>query len=127
MVNKKPFVENLAVGKEIKEKKTWSNVKEEIDFSRLQPIDLSLQYRVFFITGKPGAGKSTYTLWSLDEYLRNKKMFNKIIFLNPDAYEQWAEDLYKYDSRETLLVVDALRRDGDTDKIFKKGVLVYSG
>lgn len=119
----KPYIENLVVGKfiEITAGKTWDDVKNEVDFSKLDPLDLSTPHKVFIIKGKAGIGKSTYMLWSLDESLRNKSWgFNKIIFLNPDAYEQWAEELSEYDPRKTFLVIDALRRGGDTDEIFKK-------
>jgi len=119
-----PFMENPAVGKfiEIKEKKTWSDVKKEVDFSKLRPIDLSSQHRVFFIIGKAGAGKSTYMLCSLDKSLQNKSwLFNRIVFLNPnpEAYSQWAEALSNYDPEKTILVIDALWRGSDTHEIFK--------
>jgi len=123
IVNAIPFMENPAVGKfvEIKEKKTWNDVKKEIDFSKLNPVDLSSQYRVFFIIGKAGAGKSTYMLWSLDKSLQNKSwVFNRIVFLNPnpDVYSLWGVKLLDYDSKKTLLVIDALWRPGDTSEIF---------
>jgi len=123
VANTIPFMENPAVGKfiEIKGKKTWSDVKKEVDFSKIRPIDLSSQHRVFFIVGKPGAGKSTYMLWSLDKYLQNRSwFFNKIVFLNPNQYSQWAEALSDYDSKRTLLVIDALWRGSDTHEIFER-------
>ena len=124
LVNTIPFVENPVVGKfiEIKEKKTWNNVKKEIDFSKFNPIDLSSQHRVSFIVGKAGVGKTTYMLWSLDKSLQNKSWaFNKIVFLNPnpDVYPLWGVKLLDYDPKKTLLVIDALWRSGDTSEIFK--------
>jgi tetratricopeptide (TPR) repeat protein len=120
-----PFMENPVVGKfvDITERRTWSRVKNEVDFSKQQPLDLSSPHKIFVIKGKPGIGKSTYMLWSLDESLRNKSwIFNKIIFLNPDsnAYYMWAEMLSKYDPKQNLLVIDALKRGADTDEVFKE-------
>jgi hypothetical protein len=124
VVNTTPFVENPVVGKfiEIKEKKTWNDIKKEIDFSKLNPVDLSSQHRFFFIIGQAGAGKSTYMLWSLDKSLQNKSwVFNRIVFLNPnpDVYSLWGVKLLDYDPKKTLLVIDALWRSGDTSDIFK--------
>ena len=119
----KPFMEDLVVGKffEITMGKTWDDVKNEVDFSKLEPLDLSSPHKIFIIKGRPAIGKSTYMLWNLDESLRNESWgFNKIIFLHPDAYEQWAEELFEYDPKKTFLVIDALRRGKDTDEIFKK-------
>ena len=121
---RKPFMEDLVVGKfiDITEGKAWDDIKNnEVDFSKLQPLDLAGPHRIFIIKGKPAIGKSTYMLWSLDESLRNKSwMFNKILFLNPYAYERWAEELSEYDPGKTLLIIDALRRDGDTNEDFER-------
>ena len=119
VANTKPFLENPVVGKFIKERKTWNDIKKEVDFSILQPLDLSDSRRIFLITGKLGIGKTTYMLWRIDELLRSKS-FKKIIFLNLNAYEHWAEELSKYESEKTLLVIDALRRRGDNDEDFKR-------
>jgi len=117
------FMENPAVGKIEKKERTWHDVKKEIDFSKLPPIDISGKYDIFFITGEPGAGKSTYLLWSLDKFLERKSWWRpakkKIVFLNPDTYGSWAEELAGYDSRETLLVIDSLYRLSDTGEIFR--------
>ena len=127
VANAVPFMENLAIGKvKTKFKKTWNDVKREIDFSKFQPIDLSTQHRIFFIIGKPGAGKSTYMLWSIDESLRKSTWsFDKVVFLNPnpDAYPRWAESLSNYDPQKTLLVIDALWRASDTPEVFKSRCL----
>jgi len=124
MADNRFFMENPAVGKIGKERRTWRDVKKEIDFSKLQPVDLSsYQHGVFFIIGKPGAGKSTYMLWSLDKFLEKKSWWRpakkKIVFLDPKAYTSWAEELTGYDSGKTLLVIDALYRLTDTDEIFR--------
>jgi len=122
-----PFVEK-PLETRTKEKKTWCDVEKEIYFSNLiKPIDLSTGHKVFFITGKQDAGKSTYILWSFSKHLQERSWpFKKIVFLNPDTSDLWALDLKKYKPKETLLVIDALYRrsgldtDSDTnDKDFK--------
>jgi hypothetical protein len=125
VVNTKPFIEDPLLGKFIKGeailRRSWSDIKKEVDFSMLQPLNLSDPYRIFIITGKAGMGKTTYMLWRLDELLQSKlRPFKRIIFLNPNGYESWAEDLFKYKPEETLLVLDAPRRGGDSDEDFKK-------
>jgi tetratricopeptide (TPR) repeat protein len=124
VVNTKPFIEDPFLGKFIKGeailRRSWSDIKKEVDFSMLQPLNLSDPYRIFIITGKAGMGKTTYMLWRLDELLQSKlRPFKRIIFLNPNGYELWAEDLFKYKPEETLLVLDAPQR-GDGDEVFKK-------
>lgn len=117
------FMENPVLGKffNFNEKKTWQDIKKEVDFSKLQPPDFSNYYKIFVIKGKPGIGKTTYMLWSLDELFQRKySMFNTIIFLNPNTHEQWNEDLSHYSSESTLLAIDALRRRGDSDEDFKE-------
>jgi tetratricopeptide (TPR) repeat protein/3',5'-cyclic AMP phosphodiesterase CpdA len=116
--NQIPFMENQAAGKFVKEK-AWSIVKNELDFSKLQPLDLTGPSRIYLIKGKPGMGKSTYLLWSLDESLRNESWpFDQIVFLHPEYYDLWAEELHDCDPERTLLVIDALRRGTDTDSRF---------
>lgn len=140
----KPFLENPITGFGIKERKSWSDIKKGVDFSLLQPLDLSIPYKVFVIRGKPGIGKSTYMLWRVDELLQSKplplgfklvqlfkrllnrgkregnKEFRRIIFLDPNNYHQWGEKLSEYKPKETLLVIDALWRMGDSFEVIKE-------
>ncbi|MBI3584603.1 MAG: tetratricopeptide repeat protein [Nitrospinae bacterium] len=120
-----PFMENTVRGKPFGksvETKSWSDIKKEIDFSKLQPIDLSLPHRVFVITGKHGDGKSTYMLWNIDKHLIEKKRtFNKVVFLNHkiDTCSQWADELIDCIPEKTLLVIDSLWRESDHEDDFK--------
>jgi tetratricopeptide (TPR) repeat protein/predicted MPP superfamily phosphohydrolase len=113
-----PFMENQAAGKFAKEK-PWNIVRNELDFSALQPLDLTGHSRIYLIKGKPGMGKSTYLLWSLDESLQKESWpFTQVVFLHPDYYDLWADELYDCDPEKTLLVIDALKRGTDTDNKF---------
>lgn len=121
------FLENPAAGKVEKEKKeTWHDVKKEINF-KLPPINFADEHKVFFITGNPGVGKSTYMLWSLDKFLERKSWWKpakkKIVFLNPWAYDNWAEELAEYKPKKTLLVIDALWQQSDNNETFRNRCL----
>jgi len=109
-----PYVENLAAGK-FAEDTAWS-IGTSVDFSKLKPLDLTTQDRMFVITGEAGIGKSTYMLWSLNESLRNPSWpFRKVIFLHPEHFDLWTRDLYDCDPDRTILVIDALMRWEDRD------------
>lgn len=112
--NLTPYVENPAAGKFAKET-TWT-IGTSVDFSKLQPLDLTTPDKIFIITGKAGMGKSTYMLWSIDRFLLDSSWpFRKVVFLHPEWYEHWARDLYDCEPEETLLVIDALKRWEDID------------
>lgn len=119
--NLPPFMENPASGKFAKDIK-W-DISTAVDFSKLPPIDLRTPHRIYIIKGKAGMGKSTYMLWSLDKCFQDPSWpFRKVVFLNPEEENPgfWASDLYNCKPEETLLVVDALKRWGDTDLGFSE-------
>jgi tetratricopeptide (TPR) repeat protein/UDP-2,3-diacylglucosamine pyrophosphatase LpxH len=119
VANLTPFMENPAAGKFIKEK-TWDDIRSEVDFSKLQPLDLTTTSRMFIIKGKAGMGKSTYMLWSLDRSLQDASWpFRRIVFLHPEYYDLWADELYDCEPEKTLIVIDALKRGTDTDAPFR--------
>lgn len=107
-----PFVENKEIDIVPGKNRTWDDLKSEIDFTGFAPLDLSDDYRIYFITGTFGVGKSTFMLKQVDKCLANKKStFKNIVFLNPFSSDRWFESLTNFDEpQKTLLVLDGLLR-----------------
>ncbi|WP_187146136.1 tetratricopeptide repeat protein [Methanocorpusculum labreanum] len=130
LISNKDFLENLPIGKFIENEtdKNWDKFKEVIDFSNIDPIDFYDDARIIFIKGRAGIGKSIYLLWSIERFFENNESLRQstnkiknIIFLNPnsDAISKWDDNLGDSDPKTTILVLDALYRDGDTSEEVK--------
>ena len=86
---------------------------------------------IFFITGKPNVGKTTFLLYFLDDYFR-KKYFKLIIFLNPLIQSEELEDKLnqiqlfikenyeEYTPEDIVIAIDGLRRNESEENYINK-------
>ncbi|MCK9282064.1 MAG: hypothetical protein M0P71_15680 [Melioribacteraceae bacterium] len=95
--------------------KHWDYIySNEIYFDEKMKIELSDSYSFYFIKGKPGAGKSTFLLWTISNILSDdNNQFKQVIFLNPVNFlndHSWIKNINKFDNTNTILVIDAIWR-----------------
>ncbi len=105
----------------------WQTLKQEIiDFSWVEfPYEDQPYFSIYFIIGKYGVGKTTYLFYWLDRCLSSENCwFKTVVFLNPDK-GKWdgneiVKQLEKFDSKNTIIAIDAFYRENDNYTSFMK-------
>jgi uncharacterized protein YnzC (UPF0291/DUF896 family) len=127
------FLEGFMRGKFVDEPISWQDIEKKIIRESFEcfewkeaPPDISdASFRMFFIIGKYGVGKSTFMLHWLNKCLSSERSWIKsIVFLNSsemgseEGRKRILEDLDEYAPDNVILAVDALYREGDTPNKF---------
>lgn len=137
--NKMGFLENPLRGKFVEQRIGWKELKEVVvrdsfdyfkwDVDRSPPSLDGPTFRMFFVVGKYGTGKSTFMVKLVDtSLLSSTSWFKAAVFINPDEMilEEDREIIRKElslclkENSNIILAVDALFREGDTKKNLKK-------
>ncbi len=138
--NKIEFLENRLCGKFVTETGekmlNWESLKENkiLDFSWVEFPSIEERVKpLYIITGKGGAGKTTYLFYWLEKCLMSEKSWIKnIVFLNPTR-ETWnrkeiIEELrfFTHDNPinpdNLIIAIDALFRENDNNKSMERKI-----